>query len=74
MPIIFFCLTQHCKVSSRCKKCGELFHPGWWTAFGLRELDEDLEEHAKTLNVQQDLECLKEQLLGECANYLHHGI
>jgi hypothetical protein len=65
-----FCLALHCQNSNRCKKCGNLFHPNWWTAFDFRELDKELKEQAKALNVNHDLECFKKELLEECANYL----
>jgi hypothetical protein len=48
-----FCLGAMLKESNKCYICNVKLHPDWWTSWGFRELDDELLELAKEMNLNQ---------------------
>jgi hypothetical protein len=44
-----FCFGELFKNEKECYVYGDLFHPDWWTSFGIHERDEELHTQVKTM-------------------------
>jgi hypothetical protein len=68
-----FCLGEMLKNNNKCMVCGEVFHPNWWTNFGFREQDKELEALAITICLDEQREELKNALTSKVGLSLMFG-
>jgi len=47
------CLGQHLKTHNKCKVCNQRLHLDWWSSWGFRDLDEDLNFVAQEMGVEE---------------------
>jgi hypothetical protein len=48
-----FCLAESLRSSNNCVTCGQILHPDWWTSFGFRAQDDDMQGHARSLELEE---------------------
>jgi len=48
------CLSEHLKMNNKCKVYNERLHLDWWSAWGIRDLDDDLTYMAQEMKLEQE--------------------
>jgi hypothetical protein len=62
-----FCLAASLRNSNVCSTCGQILHPDWWTSFGFRAQDDDIQARSTALKLDEVHDAMIQSLRASAA-------